>query len=264
MAKGLEGCDVVVHCAAAVHMPVESAEVAEEMRLTNEIGAAELAEASALAGVGRIVLASSIGVYGHFDRPAPGGGLEPAPITAYGKSKLRAEQILLASSLDVRVARLATIYGTGDKANFLHLARALRRGRFVIPGSGVAMKSVVDIDNAAGSLVALALGGGDLGGVFNVARPEPLSLRAICDGFCQACGFGKPIAVPEGILRVAALVGDLCATLRLPAPLTSARLAKLTRSTAVAEGPGAAGQLGLRWVSFEESLRKHAEYYRKA
>jgi len=264
LARGLKGCDAVVHCAAAVHMPFEGQEVASEMRLVNEGGADELAAAAARAGVCRVVLASSIGVYGNFDRIRPEGGLEPAPTTAYGKSKLRAEEILLASGLDVRVARLATVYGTGDKANFLHLARALRRRRFVIPGEGVAMKSAVDIGNAAGALVSLALGGGTPGVVLDVARPEALSLRSLCEGFCGACGFRRPSSAPEQLLRLAAFVGDALTALGVPAPLTSGRLDKLTRSTAVAGGGGDLTRLGLRWVPFEDSLREHAAYYREA
>lgn len=109
--------DVVVHCAAFFRGATP-----EEAHAVNDLGTRQLASVTLAGGVKRFVFTSTGLVYG-----ANGGRLatedDPcAPTAAYPVSKLAAERALLAiEGLDVRVLRLAFVYGDGDA----HIAEAV-------------------------------------------------------------------------------------------------------------------------------------------
>jgi UDP-glucose 4-epimerase len=258
----LEGCGAIVHCAAHVHRPNETPAEKRLFWEINAVGTERLLRAAAAAGVGRFILASTIAVYDWSRRGAtPDETAATAPVSAYGESKMEAERVVQASVVDWRIARLATIYGDGDIANFGRLAAALRRGRFILPGKGEARKSVVTATRAAEILCLLAKEEGRSNFILNIAAPTAPSLAEICDAFARVCNFPLPRRAPRAVMSGFAALGDLIAKTTLRPPLTSGTLAKLTESTVVD-----ASQLSqifprLAWPDFEESLRPFCAYY---
>jgi UDP-glucose 4-epimerase len=254
----------VVHCAGRAHRPVETpAEIAcfEE---TNVAGTRGLLAACKKYGVRRIVYISTIAGY-EWTRPPADGVSEDAPLsasTAYARTKLEAENLVRESGLDWRVVRLATIFGTGDRANFAKLAGALKRRRFVVPGNGAARKSVLPVELAAEALARLALKDEPRHRLMNVALPEAPTLRELCDGFSAACGFARGRSVPLVLLRAGAAAGDIAARLRPTFPLTTANLRKLTTSTVVNPTRLYETFPDFPRPTFAEALEPAAEYYR--
>ncbi|MDT3397735.1 NAD(P)-dependent oxidoreductase [Streptomyces sp. B1866] len=120
----LDGADVVVNVAAAFRGVPD-----EEAWAVNRDAAVGLARAAASAGDVRFVQVSTILVYGagrgrmlaEDDEPVPGGPMWGA----YAASKAEADRDLLGLhrdlGLDVRIGRLAFVYGDGDP----HLAESL-------------------------------------------------------------------------------------------------------------------------------------------
>jgi UDP-glucose 4-epimerase len=260
--EALRGCRAVVHCAAHVHRPVETERERELFRLINGEGTRRLAEAAAAAGVERLVLASSVAVYAwgadgrsRNEEAAVGGS------SAYAASKHEAETAVLAFRGTRCVARLATVYGRGDRANFARLARALRRRRFFIPGDGRARKSVIEINRAGEVLARLAAGAEAPPEVVNVAAPHAPALREICAAFSLRCGFPAAPSVPLGLLRWAAKAGDGVQAVWPGVPLSTKVLTKLTGDTVVDTARLAAVFRDLEWRDFGETLRDSASYY---
>ncbi len=258
--KCLEGVDTIVHCAAHVH---KSNETAAERRLFEQInvrGVERLGGACKKAGVRRIVLASSIAVYG------PGGGAaseesELRPLSAYGESKKRAEEVVQSLFPCWSILRISTIYGTGDHANFSKLAKALKKGVFVLPGRGTARKSVVGIDEIADFVVQCIVPWAGENGIYNVAEAEAPTIAEICDKMSMACGFAKPKAVPLPLLKFGALLGDAMQALTGSSPLTTRSLGSLTADTAVDTT-----KLATRWPDFKfgrfaSNVERYAPYY---
>lgn len=260
----LRGCTTLIHCAAHVHRPVETETERAQFETVNAAGTSRLVAACETAGVRRILLASTIAVY-DWERPGERGEEDAcAPKTAYGRSKLAAEEAVRGWSGDWRIARLATVYGEGDRANFNRLAAALRRKRFILPGKGEARKSVVPLPRAAEILGRLALLEEARGTLMNVAAPEAPSLAEICRAFCVACGFAAPRRMPVGLLGLAARAGNLAAAAGGRAPLTTDVLEKLTSDTVVHTGRMKELFGDLSWEPFAESIRSMAGYYARA
>lgn len=125
--RALAGVEAVVHLAAAFRGVPDAEAVAVNDRATAALG-----RAAVDGGIRRFVFASTNLVYG------PGRGRpareddEPAPDGAYGiypETKAAAERTLAQlhheTGLDVRILRLAFVYGDGDP----HLAESLRWAR---------------------------------------------------------------------------------------------------------------------------------------
>lgn len=199
IARGLEGADALVHLAAHVHRPVESAAERARFERVNHDGTRALARAAHRAGVPRLVYASTIGVYAFTDRPAREDDAKE-PENAYGASKARGEDACAEEHPPSTLARLATLYGPGDRGNVARLARVLRRGLPVLPIDGTKAKSLLHVADAADVLLRLADAGAV--GAINVAG-APLSLEKVCSALSPA-GRSPPLLVPPSAL-VAAL-----------------------------------------------------------
>jgi UDP-glucose 4-epimerase len=265
LAARMRGADAVVHCAGYAHRPVETPDEVARFYSVNRDGTARVLDLARQAGVERGVYLSSIAFY---DWSKGGDFGEDGPVarpTAYAASKLDGEVLCRESGADWRVARLGTVYGTGDRANFAKLAQALARGRFVIPGTGSARKSVLPVDLAAELLVELALCDAPEASraVLNLALPEAPTLAEICDAYAAICGFPRARRVPLGLLSAGARLGDLIAKRRPNFPLTTTNLRKLTTSTMVNTARMEALFAGKEWGSFAAWLERSAGYYKK-
>ena len=122
----LAGYDCVVDVAGIAHHK-ETEEIAALCFAVNRDLALELARRAKEAGVGQFVYLSSMSVYGlHAGRVT--AQTAPAPATAYGRSKLEAEEGLFALADErFRVAALRPpmVYGKGCKGNYPRLAKLI-------------------------------------------------------------------------------------------------------------------------------------------
>ncbi len=186
----MEGVAAVIHTAGLAHVFGKKANNIAAFTEVNEAGTANVVEAAVQCRVERIVLASSVSVYG---ASADGNTCDEStlcrPQTVYAISKYRAElraaEAVAGTDTSLCTLRFATIYGEGDRGNVAKLVRALKKGRFIWPGTGRNRKSLIYRSDAATACL-LALDRTPKGiSVYNVAA-EPVSMRqivtAICDG----------------------------------------------------------------------------------
>ncbi|MFO6423859.1 NAD-dependent epimerase/dehydratase family protein [Motilimonas sp. KMU-193] len=131
----LEGKDVVIHCAARVHiMNDESCDPSAEYQEVNTSGTIELARQAIAMGVKRFIFISSIKVNG--EETLEGAEFTEEviypPEDPYGRSKYDAELGLISmcnsSSMAVTIIRPPLIYGLGVKANFATMINWVRKG----------------------------------------------------------------------------------------------------------------------------------------
>ncbi len=254
----------LIHCAGYAHRPIETPAEVKRFYAINARGTERVEWCKAL-GVERIVYISSIAFYDW----ETGGGYkalkEDASLrgaTAYADSKLKGELAVIESGLDYRVARLATVFGAGDRANFAKLAKALKAGRFIVPGRGEAQKSVISVHSAAQCLAEWSLMAETPYHLMNLGYAQAPTLDVICESFVRCCDFRPPKRVPVPLLRAGAVLGDLLAKLRSNFPLTSMNVGKLTRSTCVDCSRAVELFPELATSSFQDELSKAAEYYK--
>jgi UDP-glucose 4-epimerase len=164
LGKALHRVDVVYHLAARVTTPFADGDV-HGLEQVNHWGTAELSYLLEQRGVGRLIYLSSTAVYGVSDSPL---GLDspPAPVTAYGVSKLRGERMLerLAEDLDLYTIRCGNVYGYSPSMRFdavinRFIFEAHFNGRITIEGSGEQRRAFVHVQQAARALAGLREGG---------------------------------------------------------------------------------------------------------
>ncbi|WP_338476763.1 SDR family oxidoreductase [Pseudomonas khavaziana] len=150
----LEGVDVLVHCAARVHiMSDASSDPLSEYRSVNVAGTLKLAESAARSGVKRFIFISSIKVNGEVTVPGKPYTADdmPAPVDAYGISKMEAEQRLMllgsATGMEIVIIRPVLVYGPGVKANFRSMMSWLNKGVPLPLGAIPNQRSLVALDN---------------------------------------------------------------------------------------------------------------------
>ncbi|MET8562053.1 NAD(P)-dependent oxidoreductase [Streptomyces flaveolus] len=172
LGKALTGADAVVNIAASFRGVTD-----EEMRAVNRDAALELGRAAVACGVRRFVQTSTILVYGtgrgrphvEDDPTVPGG---PMWMT-YPESKLEAEQGLLAlDGLDVRIGRLAFVYGEGDP----HLPGITR---WTATQPATRRHHLVHVADTAQGLLRLLYAPGADGRVYNIADDAPVTALEI-------------------------------------------------------------------------------------
>ncbi len=150
--RAVEGCEGVLHIGGVIKVKKTS----DFYRINGE-ATALLAEAANRAGVKRFVLVSSQAAAG----PAANSGRRsttdrPAPVTAYGRSKLAGEQALAEKSDAMwwNIIRPPAVYGPEDYA-FLPLVKAVKRGFKLRLGKPIRFSLIHAADLAQALLLTL-------------------------------------------------------------------------------------------------------------
>jgi dihydroflavonol-4-reductase len=219
-----DGCEAVIHLAAAQH----EANVADEYFFdVNVNGTQTLLDASKSAGVRRFVYGSTIGVYGDSSGETLDENTPPRPVNVYGRSKLRAEEVVNSyrQVLETSIVRISETYGPAD-FRLLKLFRALNRGRFFIIGSGLNRRQVIHVRDLARGLMLAASSPAAVGETFVMAGWETMTTREMVRQIASALGRSAPSwRVPMWPFLAAAIVFErTLAPLGIQPPLHRRRL----------------------------------------
>ncbi len=226
----LTGCEVVVHLAARVHVMADlAANPLEEFRRVTVRGTLNLARQAAAANVRRFLFVSSIKVNGEatqLGRPFTADDA-PAPLDAYGVSKMEAEQglreIARQSGMDVVIIRPPLVYGPGVKANFAAMIRWLNCGVPLPLGATHNQRSFVSLNNLVDLIVTCLTYPAAANQTFLVSDGEDVSTTELLRRMSQALGRpARLVPVPVSWLKLAAaMVGKqdvaqrLCGSLQV-------------------------------------------------
>ncbi len=201
LARAAEGQDEVYHVAGVVAARNET-----EFLAANRDGTANVVAAAAGAGRPRFILVSSMAAGGPSPRDHPLRGDEPpAPVTAYGRSKLAAEQVVRASSLPWTVIRPPTVYGPRDH-EVLKVFQLVRFGVAPVFGDGTQQLSAVHGADLAEALIAAARSGATKGRTYYACHAEIVSSAELVRYVGEAMG-RRPIVIPVPALVGRALLG---------------------------------------------------------
>jgi nucleoside-diphosphate-sugar epimerase len=176
-----EKFDVVVHLANVANDP--SVELNESLSWEiNALGTFKILEWAKKSGVKKFVYASSGSVYGVSNEPKVTESTVRNPISAYNKTKMVAEQVVLSYTKEFNVIciRPATVCGFSPRMR-LDLAvnslvfQALDKGLIRVFG-GDQMRPHINIEDMVSIYESCVLGSLDLSGIYN-AGFENLSIR---------------------------------------------------------------------------------------
>jgi len=238
--SAMQGVDAVVHLAALLHIVNPPPEMREKYERVNVGGTSTVVEAAITAGVKRVVLFSTIAVYG----PSDGGVLDEMspthPDTFYAQTKRDAEEIVLeakgASGEQIgTVLRLGAVYGSRIKGNYERLTHALARHRFIPVGNGLNRRTLI-YDKDVGRAAVLAVSHpAATGRIFNVTDGSFHTLNEIIESICSALGRKPPrLLLPVVLSRVVAgIIEKGCHSMGMKSPGIRATIEKYIEDIAV-------------------------------
>ncbi len=238
--QAMQDVEVVIHLAALLHIVNPPLEMLARYERINVGGTRSVVDAALAAGVGRMVLASTIAVYGSSGGRVLDETADPHPDSFYARTKLAAEKIVLDARLpDGRplgtALRFGAIYGGRIKGNYERLVRALAHNRFIPIGSGANRRTLLYVKDAAAAVVLAACHPAAAGKVFNVSDGHFHSLCEIIAAICGALGRRPPrFSVPLGAARAAAaFIEDALRLIGRRSPVGRATIEKYTEDIAV-------------------------------
>jgi nucleoside-diphosphate-sugar epimerase len=258
--RAAAGCDAIVHLASWVHRIPRGAADERSLRAMIVDGTRHAAEV-ARARKARLVVASTVAVYG--SRPAvPSDESSPThPETPYARAKLEAEEVARSIEPDAIILRVAAVYGPHDRGNMVSLIRMVERGLGVVVGGGSNRKSVVYVENLADRIVR-AIERDDLGGVWIAADSPAPTQRELMSAIARALGRRPPLTIPQAPLRAAASLVDVVGIAAGRKTFWRSRVEKLAQST-VFSGAALDEKLGYRPpVDLAEGLRRAVAWSR--
>ena len=208
----------------------------------------------------RFVYVSSTSVYG-WDQRWPADENSPvAPASAYGRSKLAAEHMVLERQGAV-VVRPTIVYGPGDERGMLPRAvRMLRRGIRVMPGDGANRVHLLHVDDCVRALVRVGIGSPPPSSLYVLCGPSPTPLRDVLAWVAAGAGVPSPAwgRVPARTARrVAATVEGAWGAMgrQGEAPLSVHSVEVATRDRAYSSARAATELAWRPAVAPEEGLR---------
>jgi UDP-glucose 4-epimerase len=251
----------VVHLAARAHQsgddPSGSADLYDQ---ANVAPAVSVARAARIAGAGRVVFVSSIGVNGETTHGRPFTASDaPAPVEPYAVSKWLAEQAvareLHGGATDFAILRPPLVYGEGCPGNFGRLLKLICKAP-VIPLGGVRVpRTFIYVENLTDAIIVACTHPAASRKTFLLADDRNLSVSEIARVLAASLGRSRfaIMNLPTGFLRAVA------------------RLARRSRAvdklTAELEVNGSEFCRSTGWrppFSPEDGLRKTAEGLRSA
>lgn len=215
LAKGMAGCDRLVHAAADTgHGAFEAGQ-----HHTNLAGTRNVFTAARTAGIGRAVHVSTEAVL--LDGQPLVMADETAPIPtrhagSYSASKAAAERAAIdlnSPQCPVVAVRPRFVWGRDDTTALPQLAAAARSGKLVWIGGGRYLTSTAHIDNVVEGIV-LSLEKGRGGEAYFITDGAPVEFRGFVSQLLEHAGIAPPEkTVPRSVVAALARVGDLLARL---------------------------------------------------
>jgi UDP-glucose 4-epimerase len=197
--RAIAGHEAVVHLAAQTGVPASIADPRGDCQV-NVIGTLNVLEAARLAGVRRIVFASSNAPLGRQSPPATEVKV-PLPVSPYGASKLAGEAYCLAYhgsfGLETVALRFANVYGpfsAHKRSVIAKFMQAAKTGRHVvIDGDGTQTRDFVYVADLCGA-IDLALHVETCGEIFQIATGVETSIAQLVTVIQSVAGRGMRVS----------------------------------------------------------------------
>ena len=177
---------------------------------TNIKGAENVCEFARANNINTIVFTSSIAPYGTWEDEKFEDSL-PLPTSAYGSSKLVAEEIhkrWQAEKPDERkliIVRPGVVFGQNEGGNFTRLYRAMKKRRFFYPGRKDTKKAAIYVKDLVRIMVEMAAKEKPGVHLYNTVYTPVHSIQEICETMAIVTGVKEPkFKIPADMLTFAA------------------------------------------------------------
>lgn len=231
----LSGVDTVSHLAGKAHALAETGADESAYQQINVEGTHLLLEAAMRADVRRFIFFSSVKAAGECSEAAQDETSRCPPETPYGRSKQKAEVLVMNSTIPhVTVLRPSMVYGPDNPGNLGRMISATNNGYFPPFPRIDNQRSMVHVEDVVQAAFLAAENPRAHRQTYIITDGQTYSTRQIYQWVCHALGKSIPTwTVPLSVLRGLARIGDTIGALRGKRfVFDSDTLAKLTGSAA--------------------------------
>jgi nucleoside-diphosphate-sugar epimerase len=239
----LAGVDIVIHLAARAHILNDTAiDPAAEFMRVNALSTTNLAQQAIAAGVQQFVFMSTIGAVASMSEAVLTEDSGCQPDTAYGRSKLAAEQALVevarGTGMSWTIFRPTLVYGPGNPGNMERLIKLIKLDLPLPFASIQNHRSLLFVGNLIDA-VATALGHPQAQcRTFTIADEPDISTPALVKSIARSLGLKcNLVPLPIGLFRWTGKLGDsLQGLVHRPVPVNSRVINSLVGSLYVDTG----------------------------
>lgn len=191
--QGMKGCDIVIHCAAALPLYSE-----EDIFSTDVVGTRNVLETAHKIGIKRVVQISSTAVYGIPDHHPLLENDKLDGVGPYGQAKIDAEkecEKLRKKGMIVPIIRPKSFIGPERLGVFALFYDWAKDGRgFPMIGSGNNRYQLLDVEDLCESIyLAMTLPANKANDTFNIGAKEFTTMKEDYQAVLDQAGFGKKI-----------------------------------------------------------------------
>jgi dihydroflavonol-4-reductase len=267
LAVAVGGVDRIVHLAGVTKAVGNSGyEAGNVTPVKNLLAAVKEANPS----LKRFLLVSSLAAAG----PASEGikGVRESdgakPVSAYGRSKLQAERLIMESSTEipVTIVRPPAVYGPGDR-DVLQVFRMLARGLLVSAGNAGRQRfSMIYVDDLVRGIMAAARSTEAAGQTYYITSSRSLGWDDVIEAARPVIGFGKLIrlSLPGPLVFLLGTAAGAAGTiLGKPSIINRDKAAELVQDYWVCDPGLAETELGFTaGTSLSEGIERTIAWYR--
>ena len=266
--RAVEGVDRIVHLAGVTKAAGDAGfEEGNVMPVRNLLAAVKEHNP----GLKRFVLVSSLAAAG----PATEGvhGVresdDPRPVSAYGRSKLRAEDLCMeaSASVPVTIVRPPAVYGPGDR-DVLQVFLMLSKGVLVSAGNSRKQRfSMIHVDDLVRGIMAAARSERSVGRIYYITSAQAWSWDEVIAAARPVLGFRKlwRITLPKPVVfLLGTVVGAVASLSGKPGLLNRDKAGELVQDFWVCSPEAAALDFGFTAPTpLGEGVAKTVEWYRR-
>jgi nucleoside-diphosphate-sugar epimerase len=258
------GCEVVYNIAALYR---QAGLPRGTYARVNADAVGALVEASAAAGVRRVVHCSTVGVHGDVEHPPADEDAPLRPGDVYQDTKVEGEragrEAAARTGVELTIVRPSGIYGPGDR-RLLKLFRGVARRRFVILGDGEIFYHLTYVEDLAEGIRLAGEVPAGANRTYILAGGEVTTLNELVARIAKVAGVAPPaLHLPVWpVWAAGAACEAICAPLGIEPPLYRRRVDFFTKSRAFSIDR-ARRELGFApAVGLDEGIRRTLAWYR--
>ena len=208
--KASAGCNAIIHLAAA-HRDFGITD--REFHDVNVGSAKNVAESAIKSNIRKIIYLSTVAVYGDNYKTISEGS-EPKPISAYGSSKLRGEQVFIKWAEDNKNNRLAIIrptvvHGPENYANMYNLINQINSWKYFHIGKEKNIKSIAYVENLVEMIIFLMNSMMPGVKIYNYSDEPHLTSREISNIIIKALGRKRALTMPYSVAYLVGRIFDI-------------------------------------------------------
>lgn len=268
LARAVEGVDRIVHLAGVTKAVDELGFIDGNVRPVENLLAAVRKSNPDLK---RFLLVSSLAAAGPALAPQPGvrESDKPAPVSAYGRSKLMGELAARerAGEVPLTIVRPPAVYGPGDR-DILEVFRMMRKGVLVSAGSGKKQRfSMIHVDDLVRGIMMALRSRAAIGQTYFLTSTHPYSWDEVIDAARPVLGFrhlfriGLPAPLVFGLGN---LLGATSGLTGKPALINSDKANELTQDYWTCSGSKALRELGFTpSITLREGVATTLQWYQR-